>query len=142
VVEACATLVAELLRSCPLVSVLATSREPLAIDGETTWEVPPLRVPDPQTRSVDEVRAAEAVALFETRARQARPDFAITDHNGAAVAEICRRLNGIPLAVELAAARVRALSVEQIAAGLSDRFRLLTGTVRGAPSRQATLEES
>jgi predicted ATPase/sortase (surface protein transpeptidase) len=123
-------------------TVLATSREPLAIDGETSWEVPPLTVPDPQARSADAVGAAEAVALFETRARQVRPDFAVTDDNAAAVAQICRRLDGIPLAVELAAARMRVLSVAQIAAGLSDRFRLLTGTVRGAPSRQATLEAS
>jgi predicted ATPase len=142
VVGACATLVAELLRSCPLLTVLATSREPLAIDGEATWEVPPLPVPDEQARSVDAVVAADAVVLFEARARQVRPDFVLTDDNAAAIAEICRRLDGIPLAVELAAARVRVLSVEQVAAGLSDRFRLLTGAVRGAPSRQATLEAS
>lgn len=142
VVEACATLVAELLGSCGHLSVLATSREPLAIDGETSWEVPPLRVPDPQARSADAVVAAEAVVLFETRARQVRPDFAVTDGNAPAVAQICRRLDGIPLAVELAATRMRVLSVEQIAAGLSDRFRLLTGGGRGVPSRQATLEAS
>ena len=142
VVGACATLVAELLGSCPHVSVLATSREPLAIDGETSWEVPPLTVPDGQARSAEAVGAAEAVALFETRARQVRPDFAVTDDNAAAVAQICRRLDGIPLAVELAAARVRVLSVAQIAAGLSDRFRLLAGMGRGVPSRQATLEAS
>jgi predicted ATPase/DNA-binding CsgD family transcriptional regulator len=142
VVEACATLVGELLGSCRHLSVLATSREPLAIDGETVWEVPPLGVPDPQARSLEEVRTAEAVALFEARARQVRPDFALTGDNAAAVAEICRRLDGIPLAVELAAARMRVLSVAQIVAGLSDRFRLLTGTVRNLPSRQATLEAS
>ena len=142
VVGACAELVAELLGSCRHLTALATSREPLAIDGETTWEVPPLGVPDPQARSAEEVRAADAVALFETRARQVRPDFALTDGNAAAVAKICRRLDGIPLAVELAAARMRVLSVEQIAAGLSDRFRLLTGGGRDAPTRQATLEAS
>jgi predicted ATPase/DNA-binding CsgD family transcriptional regulator len=142
VVGACAELVAELLGSCRHLTVLATSREPLAIDGETTWEVPPLRVPDPQARSADAVAAAEAVALFEARARQVRPDFAVTDDNAAAVAEICRRLDGIPLAVELAATRMRVLSAGQIAAGLSDRFRLLTGGGRGAPSRQRTLEAS
>ncbi len=142
VIGACAALVAELLRSCGHLTVLATSREPLALDGETTWEVPPLPVPDPQARSADAVAATDAVALFETRARQARPDFALTDANAAAVAQICRRLDGIPLAVELAAARMRVLSVAQIAAGLSDRFRLLTGTVRGVPSRQRTLEAS
>ena len=142
VVGACAELVAVLLESCRHLTVLATSREPLAIDGETTWEVPPLTVPDPRARSTDEVAAADAVALFETRARQVRPDFALTDDNAAAVGEICRRLDGIPLAVELAAARMRVLSVEQIAAGLADRFRLLTGGGRRAPTRQATLEAS
>ena len=142
VVGACATLMAELLASCPHVSVLATSRESLALDGETSWEVPPLTVPDAHARTVEEVAAADAVALFETRARQVRPDFAVTDDNAAAVVRICRRLDGIPLAVELAAARVRVLSVEQIAAGLSDRFRLLTGVGRRAPARQRTLEAS
>jgi predicted ATPase/DNA-binding CsgD family transcriptional regulator/tetratricopeptide (TPR) repeat protein len=141
-VGACADLVSELLGSCPGVAVLATSREPLAIDGETTWEAPPLRVPDPLARSADAIGAAEAVVLFETRARQVRPDFAVTDNNAAEVAQICRRLDGIPLAVELAAARMRVLSVTQIAAGLSDRFRLLAGGVRGAPTRQRTLEAS
>ena len=92
VVGGCAALVGELQGSCPRVSVLATSREPLAIDGETTWEVPPLPVPDPQARSAEEVVAADALALFETRARQVRPDFAVTDDNAAAVAEICWRL--------------------------------------------------
>jgi predicted ATPase/DNA-binding CsgD family transcriptional regulator len=142
VIGVCATLVGELVGSCRHLIVLATSREALAIDGETTWEVPPLRVPDPQTRSAEEIVAADAVALFETRARQVRPDFALSDANAAAVGEICRRLDGIPLAVELAAARMRVLSVEQIAAGLSDRFRLLTGGGRGAPTRQHTLEAS
>ena len=142
VVGACATLVGELLGSCAHLSVLATSREPLAIDGEATWEVPPLRVPGPQARSADVVVTAEAVALFETRARHVRPNFAVTDDNAAAVGKICRRLDGPPLAIELAATRMRVLSVEQIAAGLSDRFRLLTGGSRDAPTRQRTLEAS
>ncbi len=142
VVGACATLSAELLGACPRLTILATSREPLAIDGESAWEVPPLGVPGPQAHSSEAVRGAEAVTLFELRARQVRPDFTVTDANAAAVAEICRRLDGIPLAVELAAARMRVLSVGQVAAGLSDRFRLLTGGGRDAPSRQATLEAS
>ena len=141
-VGACADLVGELSGSCRHLSMLATSREPLAIDGETTWEVPPLGVPDPQAGSADAVLAADAVVLFATRACQVRPAFAVTDDNAAAVAEICRRLDGIPLAVELAATRMRVLSVEQIAAGLSDRLRLLTGGGRRAPSRQQTLEAS
>jgi predicted ATPase/DNA-binding CsgD family transcriptional regulator/tetratricopeptide (TPR) repeat protein len=142
VIGACAPLVAELLRSCPGVTVLATSREPLAIDGETTWEVPPLAVPDPQEVAAEVVAAADAVALFETRARQVLPDFVVTDDNASAVARICRRLDGIPLAIELAAARLRVLSVAQIASGLSDRFQLLTRGIRGAPTRQGTLEAS
>ena len=142
VIGACAALVSELLRSCPGVTVLATSREPLTIDGETTWEVPPLAVPDPQEATTDAIVAADAVALFETRARQVRPDFTVTDDDASAVAQICRRLDGIPLAIELAAARLRVLSVGQIAAGLSDRFRLLTAGGRGAPTRQRTLEAS
>ena len=142
VVATCADLVGELLRSCPSVTVLATSREPLAIDGETTWEVPPLAVPDPQAASAEVVAAADAVALFETRARQVRPDFAVTDDNALVVSQICRRLDGIPLAIELAAARLRVLSVAQVASGLSDRFRFLTSGRRGTSSRQATLEAS
>ena len=142
VVGDCATLVGELLSSCRHLTVVATSREPLAIDVETTWEVPPLRVPDLQARSADAVVTADAVALFETRARQVRPDFVVTDDNAAAVGEICRRLDGIPLAVELAATRMRVLSPMQIAAGLSDRFRLLTGGGRRAPTRHHTLEAS
>lgn len=140
--DGCATVVAALLRSCPQVRVLATSRAPLVVDGETTWEVPPLSMPGPQARSVREVARADAARLFELRARQVRADFVLTDDNAPAVASICRRLDGIPLAVELAAARVRVLSPAQIAAGLSDRFRLLTGGVRGVPSRQRTLEAS
>ncbi|HEX6233434.1 MAG TPA: LuxR C-terminal-related transcriptional regulator [Jiangellaceae bacterium] len=141
-VKACSTLVAALLRSCRHMTVLATSREPLAIDGEATWEVPSLSAPDPQATSAAAIVQADAVRLFEIRARQVRPGFAVIDDNAWAVAQICRHLDGIPLAVELAAARTRVLSVGQISAGLSDRFRLLTGGVRGAPTRQRTLEAS
>jgi predicted ATPase/DNA-binding CsgD family transcriptional regulator len=142
VVAACAALVGELSGACPRLHVLATSRGPLAIEGEVTFEVAPLQVPGPDTRSVGTVAAAQAARLFEVRARQVRTDFRIDGDNAAAVAEICRRLDGIPLAIELAAARVRVLAPGQIAAGLSDRFRLLTGGVRGAPARQQTLEAS
>lgn len=141
-IDACATLVRKLLGACEHVHVLVTSRQPLTIDGETTWQVPPLGVPEHEQRSVAAVAASEAVNLFVTRARQVTPDFVLTDGNVVAVAEICRRLDGIPLALELAAARMRVLSVEQIVAGLADRFRVLTSSVRGAPSRQATLEAS
>ena len=141
-VEACAELVGELSSACPQLHVLATSRVPLVVDGEATFEVAPLPVPDPDAGSASAVAAADAARLFEVRARQVAADFRIGDDNASAVAEICRRLDGIPLAIELAAARVRVLAPGQIAAGLSDRFGLLTGGVRGAPARQRTLEAS
>ena len=141
-VGACAALVGELASTCPRVHVLATSRVPLAIEGESTFGVGPLPVPGLDAADATTVAAADAARLFEVRARQVRPEFRITEDNAAEVAEICRRLDGIPLAIELAAARVRALAPVQIAAGLSDRFRLLTGRVRGAPDRQQTLETS
>lgn len=141
-VDACAELVAELSSACPQLHVLATSRVPLVVDGETTFEVTGLPVPDLDASSASAVAAADAARLFEVRARQVAADFRIGDDNSSAVAEICRRLDGIPLAVELAAARMRVLAPGQIAAGLSDRFRLLTDGVRGGPARQRTLEAS
>ena len=141
-VEACAELVGELSSACPRLHVLATSRVPLVVEGEATFEVSPLPVPGPDASSASTVAAADAARLFELRARQVAADFRIDADNASAVAEICRRLDGIPLAIELAAARVRVLAPGQIAAGLSDRFRLLTGGVRGAPARQRTLEAS
>ena len=125
--DACVTLVVELLAACPRLTVLATSREPLGVSGELSWRVPSLNIAD------------EAVELFADRARRARPEFAITEDNTAVVEEICRRLDGMPLAIELAAARVRALSLPQIADSLHDRFRLLTGGARTAVRRQQTL---
>ncbi|HWC10396.1 MAG TPA: LuxR C-terminal-related transcriptional regulator, partial [Acidimicrobiales bacterium] len=142
VVAACAELVAGLSSACPQLHVLATSRVPLVVDGEATFEVAPLPVPRPEASSASTVAAADSARLFEVRARQVAADFRIADDNASAVAEICRRLDGIPLAIELAAARARVLAPGQIAAGLSDRFRLLTGGVRGAPARQQTLEAS
>jgi len=141
-VDACAKVVGELMSACPQLHVLATSRVPLAVDGEATFEVAPLPVPDPDASSVGTIAAVDAARLFEVRARQVAADFRIGEDNASAVAEICRRLDGIPLAIELAAARVRVLTPGQIAAGLSDRFGLLTGGVRGAPARQRTLEAS
>ncbi|CAN5229471.1 LuxR family transcriptional regulator [soil metagenome] len=142
VVAACAELVAGLSSACPHLHVLATSRVPLAVNGETTFEVAPLPVPGAGARSASAVAAADAARLFEVRARQVATNFRIDNDNASAVAEICRRLDGIPLAIELAAARVRVLEPGQIAAGLSDRFGLLTGGVRGAPARQRTLQAS
>src|SRR5206468_581309 len=107
---------------------------------ETTWRLPSLAVPDPARPSPPErLTQYEAVRLFIERAAAASPGFAVTNQNAPAVAEICRRLDGIPLAIELAASRVRALSAEQIMARLGDRFRLLTGGSRTALPRQQTL---
>jgi predicted ATPase/class 3 adenylate cyclase len=128
--DACAALVAALLGAAPRLTLLATSREPIGVTGEATWRVPSLSLAD------------EAVELFTERARLAQADFTVTDDNAAAVAEICRRLDGIPLAIELAAARVRALSLTEILDGLRDRFRLLTGGSRIAVRRQQTLHAS
>ncbi len=141
-VEACAELVGRLSSACPQLHVLATSRVPPAVAGEATFDVAPLPVPDSNADSARTVEAADAARLFEVRARQVDTGFRIREDNAEAVAEICRRLDGIPLAIELAAARVRALAPHQIAAGLSDRFGLLTSGVRGAPARQRTLEAS
>ena len=141
-VESCAALVSELSAACPHLRVLATSRVPLVVDGEATFDVAPLPVPDAGVVTASTVAAADAARLFEVRARQVVTDFRIGEDNAPAVAEICRRLDGIPLAIELAAARVRVLAPAQIEAGLSDRFGLLTKGVRGAPARQRTLQAS
>ncbi len=139
-IGACAVLADSLLRNCPKLRVLVTSREPLGITGEVTWWVPSLSLPDQQSLAPTEILAqSEAVRLFVDRARAAVPTFALTDQNAPAVAQICRRLDGIPLAIELASARVRVLSPEQIATRLDDRFRLLTGGSRTALPRQRTL---
>ena len=128
--DATAALVGAILRACPAVTVLTTSREPIGMTGEVIWRVSSLSITD------------EAVELFTDRARLVRPEFAIADQNMAAVAEICQRLDGMPLAIELAAARVRALSVTDILTSLHDRFRILTGGTRTAVRRQQTLRAS
>jgi predicted ATPase/DNA-binding CsgD family transcriptional regulator len=142
VAEACATLLGRLLAACPGLSVLATSRAPLAVGGETTIGVPPLAVPDAAARTPPEVGSAPAVRLFVARARQADPGFALTEQTAPVVAEICRRLDGLPLALELAAARTRVLGVADIAAGLGDRFGLLGDGPRDADPRQRSLHAS
>jgi predicted ATPase/class 3 adenylate cyclase/DNA-binding CsgD family transcriptional regulator len=131
-----------LLHRCAELRVVATSREPLGIPGETTWRVPSLDIPDVEIVSIDDAVTAGAVVLFVERARSARPNFRVTRENVGAVVNICRRLDGIPLALELAAARVRSVAVEQLAAGLDDRFRLLTGGARTVLPRQQTLQAS
>jgi predicted ATPase/class 3 adenylate cyclase len=140
VVQACAALAEQLLRAGLNVRILASSREPLRVSGEVSFPVPALAVPaerDPV--AVEALPQYPAVLLFVDRAAAVRPTFSLTEDNARAVAEICQRLDGIPLAIELAAARVRALSVENIAARLNDRFHLLTGGNRTALPRQQTL---
>jgi predicted ATPase/DNA-binding NarL/FixJ family response regulator len=144
-IGAVASLTELLLRTCPGLHILATSREPLAIEGEETWRVPSLTLPTAEQvqRTQHEGLAAldefEAVRLFVVRAQAVARSFELTDRNISAVVQICTRLDGIPLALELAAVRVRALSVQEIAARLDDRFRLLTGGSRLALPRQQTL---
>src|ERR1700677_4623737 len=137
-VSDCATLVQLLLARCPWLRIIATSREPLRVRGETVWRVPPLDLP-PDGVTDAELAGHEAVRLFAARAAGARPGFTLTEDNAAAVARLCRTLDGIPLGIELSAARVRALSVEQIADRLRDRFQLLDSGDRTAPPRQQTL---
>jgi predicted ATPase/DNA-binding CsgD family transcriptional regulator len=142
VLDAAAGLADTLVAGCPDLRVLATSRQPLGVEGEITWRVPSLAVPDDKPASMAGLSTCEAVQLFAERAGRARPGFALTERNAQAVADICRRLDGIPLAIELAAARVRVFTPAQIAAGLNERFQLLTGAVRTALPRQQTLEAS
>jgi predicted ATPase/DNA-binding SARP family transcriptional activator len=140
VLAAAAELVCQALRAAPLVRVLATSREPLGVEGEVTWRVPSLGLPPEGADLLPaEAVGADAVRLFAERAAQARPGFAVTVENTAAVVEICRRLDGIPLAIELAAARARALTPNEIADRLDERFTLLTGGPRAALPRHRTL---
>ena len=139
-VGACAELANALLRTCPKLRILASSREGLLAAGETTYRVPSLSVPDLDHLPMPEQLAGyEAVQLFVERARARRPEFSLSAKNARAVAQICARLDGMPLAIELAAARVSALPVEAILARLDDRFRLLTGGPRSALPRQQTL---
>ncbi len=137
---ACVQLIETLLRTCSQLRVLVTSREALTITGETIWLVLPLRVPNTyQPSPVEGLLTYEAVQLFVERARSVLPSFTLTPENAAAVVQVCRRLDGMPLAIELAAARIRALSVEQIVGRLDDAYRLLTGGSRSALPRQQTL---
>jgi predicted ATPase/class 3 adenylate cyclase/DNA-binding CsgD family transcriptional regulator len=143
VLDASADLLTALLGGCPEVSVLVTSREPLGLPGERSWRVPSLSLPaELAPEPTESLVQSDAVRLFVERAAQVRPGFAVTADSAPALAQICRDVDGIPLAIELAAARTRVLSVEQIAAGLADRFRLLTGGARTALPRQQTLRAS
>ena len=138
--SAAAAVVDDILRAAPQVRVLVTSREPLQVSGEYVLPVPPLGLPPADGGlSLDQLQQNEAVSLFVERARSATGAFELTSLNDSAVAEVCRRLDGLPLAIELAAVRTRVLSPEQILARLSDRFALLTGGARAALPRQQTL---
>jgi predicted ATPase/DNA-binding XRE family transcriptional regulator len=136
----CARVAEALLQACPRLSILTTSREPLRIGAETIWRVPPLTLPSREIRTFGGLIASEAVRLFVDRAEAVQPGFVLTDANAAAVVEICRRLDGIPLAIELAAARVSALTPDEIACHLTNRFRLLTTGSRTALPRHRSLQ--
>jgi len=136
--EAVAAFVGMLERTCPGLVVLATSREGLALDGERVVPVPSLAAPSPEA-GLDALAQSEAVQLFVERGRDADPDFALTAHNAVAVAQVCRRLDGVPLAIELAAARIRAMNPDELARGLERRFETLAGGRRGAVQRHQTL---
>lgn len=137
-IEASASLADTLLGACPRLRILATSREPLGVAGEATWRVPPLSVPGEDASAGDLARYG-AVRLFVERARLKLPAFELTSRNARAVAEVCRRLEGVPLAIELASARVSALAVEQVARRLEDSLKLLSGGARTAPARHQTM---
>jgi predicted ATPase/class 3 adenylate cyclase len=142
-IAGCAQVVSNLLRSCPQVKAITSSREALNIEGETIWALSPLSMPDfrrdEPLLDADQIAQLEAVQLFVERAAAVKPDFKLTSENAALVARICWRLDGLPLAIELAAARAKLLPLAQILERLDDRFRLLTGGSRSALPRQQTL---
>ena len=140
VLDAAAALINGLLRNCPSLRILATSQSRLNVAGEATWPVPPLTVPPAAEEDPLVIAEAESVRLLCDRAGLARPGFSLDAGNAGAVGEICRRLDGIPLALELAAARLNALTARQLAARLDDRFRLLSGGSRGGLPRHRTLQ--
>jgi predicted ATPase/tRNA A-37 threonylcarbamoyl transferase component Bud32 len=138
----CAPVARALLEGCPHLRVLATTQEPLGVPGEIVWRIPMLGIPDlgsAGSRTREAIGRYEAVRLFADRAAGVQPGFQLTEQNAVAIAQICRRLDGIPLAIELAAARARVLAPDQILARLEDRFRLLTGGSRTALPKQQTL---
>jgi predicted ATPase len=139
-IDACAALADALLRACPDLKILATSREALGVAGEVSWPVPSLSLPDPQYQPpTEELGRYEAVKLFVERAKASVPTFELTEANAPAAARVCERLDGIPLAIELAAARTRVLSVEQISKRLDESFELLTTESRTADPRHKAL---
>ncbi|HEY3671857.1 MAG TPA: BTAD domain-containing putative transcriptional regulator, partial [Acidimicrobiia bacterium] len=141
VLDTTSELVEQVLQWCPDVQVLATSREPLGIPAEVVWSVPPLPVPARVDVSLEELAIVPAVQLFVERARSAQPDFTLDRENHEAVAELCIRLDGVPLALELAAARMRSMSPAQLAERLPERFRILAGSRRATDPRHRTLRD-
>ncbi len=141
-VEAAAGLASQLLQSCPRLHILATSREILGAMGETPFRVPSLGLPVGADLPIRDLAQYEAIRLFVERTRTARPGFVLNEANATQVSRICQRLDGIPLAIELAAARARVLQIDEIAARLDDTFRLLTGGSRTVLSRHQTLRAS
>jgi non-specific serine/threonine protein kinase len=141
VIEDCARLVDSILSSCIGITVLATSREPLRVTGEAVWRLNPLQVPNPEGPiEMNELARCEAVQLFVDRANLVAPDFELSFDNGMQVAGLCSSLDGLPLAIELAAARVGLMALDQILNRLKDRFGLLTGGSRTGPARHRTLQ--
>jgi predicted ATPase/DNA-binding SARP family transcriptional activator len=138
-VDQAAKLTAQLLQTAPELRILVTSREPLMLAGEVVWAVPPLELPDAASRQPQALAQFSAVQLFITRAGESAPGFRLDEGNARAVAGLCRRLDGIPLALELAATRVRTLGVHELLARLDDRFQVLSTGHRDAPPRQQTL---
>ena len=139
-VDASAKLIHAILEHYPEVTVVATSREVLGLPGETVWSVPPLALPPANAISLAVIAESDAVALFCERARSVRRGFALNESNSAAVVRICHRLDGVPLALELAAGRLGMLSAHQVAERLDHRFRLLTGGARTAVPRHQNSE--
>jgi predicted ATPase/transcriptional regulator with XRE-family HTH domain len=139
--QACAQLAEDLLKNCPDLKILATSREPLKVMGEAVYRVPSMGIPE-AGGTLDEYREFETIQLFEERARLAQPDYSLTINNVESVVRVCRRLDGIPLAIELAAARVTTFSIEQIATKLDENFDLLSNGSRIALPRQQTIHGS
>jgi predicted ATPase/class 3 adenylate cyclase len=140
VIDGAAKFCGQLVRECPRLRILATSREPLGIDGEHVYRVPSLSLPPGEAEAADDIAASDAVRLFVERAQAQDPGFVLDDASARLVASVCRRLDGIPLALELAAARLSSMSLQQVSDRLDQRFRLLTGGSRNAMPRQQTLQ--
>lgn len=142
-VDSCAELTSRLLRSCPKLSILATSREPLGVTGEVIWRTPSLTIPRPEDTGHPELlMESEAIRLFVDRARLSRPDFQLQAAGAAALAQICTRLEGMPLAIELAAGLAGVMTLEEILGRLRHRFKLLTGGSRSSLPRHQTLRQA